>query len=66
MPESGIIMVMENKYASNNPQNIVRTSDLLVGPHKSLMSGLNKWMCFKLKIESQKTYYAGIGGSELS
>ena len=56
LPESGIIMVMENKYARSNPQNIVRTTDLLVGQHKSLMSGLNKWMCLELKIESQKDF----------
>ena len=47
-------MVMENKYARSNPQNIVRTTDLLVGQHKSLMPGINKWMCLELKIESQK------------
>ena len=37
VPESGqwwIIMVMENKYARSNPQNIVRTTDLLVDHHK--------------------------------
>ena len=56
LPESGIIMVMENKYARSNPQNIVRTTDLLVGQHKSLMSGINKWMCLELKIESQKDF----------